>query len=86
MFWIVFFSLLFSIVALFWDELVITTIAHLLGRNLSSRFLFVWVVASGILATVLITIHAPPHLRVAISTLGSVLLLTFVWNTNYNTV
>lgn len=77
MFWVVFFSLSFSAIALFWDEVFIASTARLLGLDISSRFLLVWVVVSGVLATALITIHAPPHLRLVVSLLSTVLLLTF---------
>lgn len=51
-------------VALFWDEALITIISVLTQRKLSAVLLILWLVSSGILAGILISLHVPTEYRV----------------------
>ena len=52
-----------TIVALFWDEALITIIGVLTQKKFSAMFLMSWVVCSGILAGILISLHVPTEYR-----------------------
>jgi hypothetical protein len=52
-----------TIIALFWDEALITIIGVLTQKQFSAKFLVLWIVCSGILTAILISFHVPSEYR-----------------------
>jgi hypothetical protein len=51
-------------IALFWDEALITIIGAVTQKKFSATFLMYWVLFSGCIAVILISLHVPPEYRV----------------------
>lgn len=68
-FYLVAFATLF---AMFWDELVITIITLVMGKQVNRVFMIGWMICSGILSSVLVSYHVPVEYR-----LTTVVLITF---------
>lgn len=68
-FYLVAFATLF---AMFWDELVITLITLVMGKQVNRMFMIGWMICSGILSSVLVSYHVPVEYR-----LLTVVLITF---------
>lgn len=68
-FYLVAFATLF---ALFWDEMVITLVTLVMGKNVNRAFMIGWMICSGILSSILVSYHVPIEYRVL-----TVVLVTF---------
>lgn len=68
-FYLVAFATLF---AMFWDELIITLITLVMGKQVNRVFMIGWMICSGILSSVLVSYHVPVEYR-----LVTVVLITF---------
>jgi hypothetical protein len=59
-YWIVFIT---TLVALFWDECVISLFAYLFKKPINTMFMMIWIVLSGILSGVFVSFHVPDEYR-----------------------
>jgi hypothetical protein len=55
-YWIVFIT---TLVALFFDEFVITICSMIFNKKISVHFIMLWTVLSGIIATLFVSMHLP---------------------------
>lgn len=61
-----------TLFAMFWDEVVITLITMVLGKQVNKLFMVGWMICSGILTSVLVSYHVPMEYRVL-----TIILITF---------
>lgn len=59
-YWIVFIT---TIVALFWDECVLTIISLIFKKRLTGTFIIIWTLVSGVLASIIVSLHMPEEYR-----------------------
>ena len=66
MYWF-FATVLFSFVAFFWDELILAGIAKIIGFDITPKFLFTWILISGLIVILLISFGVPSEHRFIVS-------------------
>ncbi len=49
--------------ALFWDEALLTLLGLMFKHNFSKKFMLVWVLCSGIVTCILVSLHIPSEYR-----------------------
>lgn len=62
-------------IALFWDETLIALIGALTQKKFSAKFMMYWFLFSGILTTLLITMHVPQEYRIITMIMISVAII-----------
>jgi hypothetical protein len=59
-YWIIFIT---TLVAVFWDECVIGLFSYLFKQPIDARFMIIWILLSGVLASVFVSFHLPDEYR-----------------------